>query len=38
LQKNPYYGKNVSNTIYNKLKNMNLNDLSHKYFRDIKIR
>ena len=36
LQKNPYYGKNVSNKIYKILNQINLNNLNHKYFRDIK--
>jgi len=38
LQKNPYYGKDVSNKVYNTLKKINFNDLSHKYFRDIKFK
>ncbi len=36
LQKNPYYGNNVSNKIYKTLNQINYNNLNHKYFRDIK--
>ena len=36
LQKNPYYGNNVSNKIYKILNQINFNNLNHKYFRDIK--
>jgi len=36
LQKNPYYGKNVSNKIYRILNQINFNTQNHKYFRDIK--
>ena len=36
LQKNPYYGNNVSNKIYKILNKINFNNLNHKYFRDIK--
>ena len=38
LQKNPYYGKDVSNKVYNALKRINFNDLNNKYFRDIKFK
>ena len=36
LQKNPYYGNNVSNKICKTLNQINFNNLDHKYFRDIK--
>ncbi len=36
LQKNPYYGNNVSNKIFKTLNQINFNNSDHKYFRDIK--